>query len=59
MRRIIAILGVCMLATIGCKHVGGKCDCGPSVGEATTYAPYSSAPVHVETVNTPKEMPKK
>jgi len=58
MRKIIAILGVCLLSTIGCKHVGGKCDCGPSVGEATTYAPYSSGSVKVETPVAPKVMPK-
>jgi hypothetical protein len=40
MRRLIAILGIIVLASAGCKHIGGKCDCGPNPGEATMYAPY-------------------
>ena len=44
MRRIIAILGVLALGTVGCKHVGGKCDCGPTPGEHALYAPMQGYP---------------
>ncbi|MCE9529930.1 MAG: hypothetical protein K8T89_02125 [Planctomycetes bacterium] len=61
MRRIITILSVLMIGTVGCKHVGGKCDCGPVPGEAGVYAPYTNAPavMTAEKIGTPKEMPKK
>lgn len=51
MRRIISIVGILMLGTVGCKFVGGKCDCGPKPGEAGIYAPYAlpSGPIKVET----------
>ena len=41
MRRFIAIFtaAVVLQFGVGCKHVGGKCDCGPTPGEAHTYAP--------------------
>ena len=41
MRRITRLMlpALAVLAVLGCKHVGGKCDCGPAVGEASTYAP--------------------
>lgn len=60
MRKIIAILFVTSLGAIGCRHVGGKCDCGPTPGEAGVYAPYSTPPVKaaVETIPA-KELPKK
>ena len=45
MRKIIAILGVCVLGAIGCHHVGGKCDCGAQPGDAGVYAPYQTAPI--------------
>lgn len=61
MRRILSIVGILMLASAGCKHVGGKCDCGPSPGEAALYAPMQGYPVVpvAETIGTPKEMPRK
>lgn len=62
MRRIIAVLGIAILGTLGCKHVGGKCDCGPGPGEAVTYAPmstYQTTPVVKETIAAPKDAPKK
>lgn len=71
MRRIFAILGMVMLGAVGCRHVGGKCDCGPQPGEATTYAPYHGyagipvgpvgpvAPATYEPIGDPKVMPKK
>ena len=44
MRRVLlaamAMIGI--QSGIGCNHVGGKCDCGPQPGDATTYAPSSS-----------------
>lgn len=39
MRKIIAVLGIALLGTLGCRHVGGKCDCGPTPGDAGIYAP--------------------
>jgi hypothetical protein len=59
MRRIIGFVGLCMLAAVGCRHVGGKCDCGPTPGDAALYAPmqgYTVTPA--EAIGTPKEMPK-
>jgi hypothetical protein len=65
MRKIFGIIGLCLLAAVGCKHIGGKCDCGPTPGDGQTYAPYTSAvraPVVVDTPAVavpvaPKEMP--
>jgi hypothetical protein len=60
MRKIFAILSVCLVASLGCKHVGGKCDCGPVPGDAATYAPYNNTAVKTEVVApmpTAKEMP--
>ena len=54
MRRIITILGICMLGVIGCKHVGGKCDCGPSAGDKVTYAPNPPVVTTAEAIGTPK-----
>ena len=61
MRRIIAILGVLVLGTIGCKHVGGKCDCGSSPGDAALYAPMHgyAAPLKADPAVPAVEMPKK
>jgi hypothetical protein len=53
MRRLIAILGILLLGSAGCKHVGGKCDCGPIPGEAIQYAPYNNTGVQ----STPSTMP--
>jgi len=56
-----------VLAAAGCRHVGGKCDCGPVPGEATMYAPYgssstpmmSSTPsIKAESIGAPKQLPK-
>ena len=61
MRRFIAVLGIAILGTLGCRHVGGKCDCGPTPGEATLYAPmhgYPTGPVVKETIIVPKETKK-
>jgi hypothetical protein len=62
MRRFIAILGLVVLSAVGCHHVGGKCDCGPTPGDAALYAPFHSysnnAPI-IEGIGTPKELPKK
>ena len=49
MRRIALVLGLTLLAaSLGCKHVGGKCDCQSHPGDAAPQAitpPYPSAPV--------------
>ena len=49
MRRIAAILALTLLATsLGCKHIGGKCDCQSHPADAAPHAitnPYPSAPV--------------
>ena len=39
MRRFIAILSVAVVFQIGlgCRHVGGKCDCQPGPGDAHSY----------------------
>lgn len=61
MRRFIAILGVLVLGATGCKHVGGKCDCGGTPGEAALYAPmhgYVMPSANAEPVGKPLEMPK-
>jgi hypothetical protein len=34
MRRIPLVLGLMLLATLGCKHIGGKCDCQSHPGDA-------------------------
>ncbi len=59
MRRIIAIFGICRLGVVGCKHIGGKCDCGPSVGDPSVYATNPAVPVVTksETINAPKPLP--
>ncbi len=60
MRRVIAILGICLLGSLGCKHVGGKCDCGPVPGEAGMYAPPTGVPTSPAPTTvpaTPKTMP--
>ncbi len=59
MRRIIAVLGIALLGTLGCRHVGGKCDCGPTTGEAALYAPmlgYPTTPAVKEVIPGPKEI---
>ena len=62
MRRIIAILGMLTLGAVGCKHVGGKCDCGPTPGEHTLYAPMQGYPgtpsmaPSAESIGSPKMM---
>lgn len=41
-----AVVGV-LAAGFGCKHVGGKCDCGAHPGDAVITgptAPYATAP---------------
>lgn len=59
MRKIIAILGVALLGTLGCRHVGGRCDCGPVPGEATLYAPMQGYPQQSrEVIPPPKETKK-
>jgi hypothetical protein len=49
MRRISFLLGLTLLvASIGCKHVGGKCDCNAHPGDAAPHTitnPHPSAPV--------------
>ena len=49
MRRIALVLGLTLLAaSLGCKHVGGKCDCQAHPGDAAPHVitpPYPSAPV--------------
>ena len=75
MRRIARLmpLAVAVLAFMGCRHVGGKCDCGPAVGEASTYAPnlpsassYMASPGTAvpaagvyEPISPPQQLPKK
>lgn len=57
MRKIIAVLGIALFGTLGCRHVGGKCDCGPTPGEATLYAPMHGYPppgAIKETIPAPK-----
>jgi len=47
MRRIAFALGLAILAaSLGCKHVGGKCDCQSSPADATPHTitnPHPSA----------------
>ena len=51
MRRFIAILSVAVVFQIGlgCRHVGGKCDCQPGPGNAHSYTTppmaYQSSPI--------------
>jgi hypothetical protein len=62
MRRFIAFLGLLTLSAVGCHHVCGKCDCGPSTGEAALYAPMQGYPTptttQAETIGVPKGLPK-
>ena len=59
MRKFIAILGVALLGALGCRHVGGRCDCGPVPGEATLYAPLHGYPAPAkETIPAAKEKKK-
>jgi hypothetical protein len=61
MRKIIAVLGIAMLGTLGCRHVGGKCDCGTVPGEASLYAPLHGYPPSVavkDSLPNPKETKK-
>jgi hypothetical protein len=63
MRRMIGMLGLAgLMAAAGCGHIGGKCDCGPSPGDAAMYAPYHAgygrpvpppAPIAVESIPAP------
>ena len=59
MRRIAIALGLAILAaSLGCKHVGGKCDCQshPADGAPHTITnPYPSAPVVVPAPVPPKQ----
>jgi|GEM_PF-2197646 len=50
MRRYIALMVACaaFAAALGCRHIGGKCDCGYNPNDypiAGPVAPYPSAPV--------------
>jgi hypothetical protein len=49
MRRFATVLGLTLLAaSLGCKHVGGKCDCQSNPGDAVPLPitnPYPTAPV--------------
>jgi hypothetical protein len=50
MRRYIALVVVCAVVTIslGCRHVGGKCDCGYNPADYPIPAqtnPYPAVPV--------------
>jgi hypothetical protein len=50
MRRYIALLVACaaLAVSLGCKHIGGKCDCGYNPSDYDIHAPtnpYPSAPV--------------
>jgi hypothetical protein len=51
MRRLAAILGLTFLAaSLGCHHIGGKCDCQAHPGDAVPVPitnPYPSAPANV------------
>ena len=73
MRKIFGMLSLgLLLASTGCQHTAGKCDCGATPGDAHTYAPYSnyqtpsvpvvshpSGPLSTpEMIAPPKEMPK-
>ena len=43
MRRVFVVLSAIglMQAAVGCRHVGGPCDCGIQPGEAALYAPFN------------------
>ena len=64
MRRLIAIFGIMMVASTGCRHTCGKCDCGAQPGEATLYAPmqgYPTTPAVIppaESIAAPKSLGK-
>ncbi len=47
---IAAVLGV-GLAGLGCRHVGGKCDCGAHPADAVVTAPPAPYPAHPVTVS--------
>jgi hypothetical protein len=59
------MLALGMIVSLGCRHVGGKCDqCAATPGDASLYAPlttYTSPtmPTPVPAYVEPKEMPKK
>jgi hypothetical protein len=57
MRRLIAILGIGMLAVTGCHFIAGKCDCGPMHGDPTTYAGPPALPT-ASPAPAPAPMPK-
>ncbi|WP_145234217.1 hypothetical protein [Urbifossiella limnaea] len=60
-RRVLmtAVVGV-LAAGFGCKHVGGKCDCGAHPGDAVITGPtppYPTAPAPGMPTTTPPSIP--
>ena len=71
MRRLLAVAALAVLPLgIGCRHVGGECDCAPVPGDSTGYNPHvtyhatcpgtgvSKSAQGFEQIGPPKAMPK-
>jgi hypothetical protein len=46
MRRYIALIIACVVVvgSLGCQHVGGKCDCGYNPNDYDIHAPVNPVP---------------